>query len=108
MRDELDKDFQQYIDSQVKLEPNWDRNVAAPRPKKPQGPPQQKRKPVPKKRPKPQTKNAENPAFEDVKFVTPPLTPEYLPPKQPEIIPATNQPDDDFWNFFDQGLPPIR
>lgn len=99
-----------YIDSQVKLEPNWDRNaVAPPKPKKPPEKPVRKLKPVPRKKPKlkAEVKDNKEPLFEDVEFVTPPLTPEILAP-QLEIVAATNKRDDDFWNFYDQGLPPIK
>lgn len=105
MRAEADKEFQEYLNSRVKIEPNWDRNAVAPRAKRPVEAPKEKRK---RPKPKAPVKNKREPVFENVEFVTPPVTPEYLPANPPPIVLTTNKKDDDFWKFYDQGLPSIK
>lgn len=91
------------MDEQPKVSVNWDRKAAAvPKPKPAPSPPKEK----PTKKPKQTKVKSKDPAFEDVVFVTPPITPE--PRKETVKVSNNNKRDDEFWEFYDQGLPPAR
>ena len=104
----MDRDYEEFIQTLPKLSANWDRN-ARPQKREPVAEmPKKAKRDKPKKKPAPsQATKTKEPAFEDVVFVTPPLTPE---PQNETIIPVTTERkrDDEFWNFYDQGLPPIK
>lgn len=98
----MDRDYEEFIQTLPKLAANWDRDA------KPQ---KTERNPIPKPLKKPRTKKpppepVKKPAFEDVVFVTPPMTP--APQVGPIMsVKAENKRDDDFWEFYDKGLPPV-
>lgn len=106
-REKMDRDYEEFIDSLPKLAANWDRDVKAPPRQKEAPPMKQAKKPKPRKQVP--NKNAkakeEKPLFEDVVFVTPPMTPEPIP----SFVPVANvkKEPDDFWDFYDKGLPPV-
>lgn len=81
-----------------KAERNWEKGSAArPKPKTATEPP--KPKPKPKKQP-PKSK-PEEPAFEEIVFKTPPITP---PPPQPEKVTLApkQERDQEFWDFYNK------
>ena len=100
--------WEKYQATRPKFQANWDRNA--------------KREPAPPTKPKPKAKPKLRPlkkdpkqgsshniiendiVFEDIEFKTPPLTPLYKPPPPPPAE-AIQGKDDDFWDFYDQGLP---
>lgn len=103
----MDRDYEEFIQTLPKLSANWDRN-ARPQKREPVAEmPKKAKRDKPKKKPAPSQAKTKEPAFEDVVFVTPPQTPE---PQNDTIIPVTTERkrDDEFWNFYDQGLPPIK
>ena len=88
----MKKQFQQYLESQPQLERNWD--PAARRPPAPK----EKSKPKAKPKKKDGNQGESDIKFEDVAFVTPPLTP---PPKPESPVKAEPvQKDDEFWDFY--------
>jgi len=104
----MDRDYEEFLLTLPKLEANWDRDAkAAPRQREP--PPVPKaRKPKPRKvlnKPVVKGKDTKEPLFEDVVFETPPMTPEL----QPAFVPVASaqKEDDGFWDFYNQGLPPV-
>jgi len=108
-REKMDRDYEEFLKTLPKLEVNWDRNaVGVPR-KKDIPVMQPPKKAKPRNKPvarQPKRKQEDGPAFEEVVFVTPPMTPE---PQHEQIMPvANNTKDDEFWKFYDQGLPPIK
>lgn len=105
----MDRDYEEFLQALPKLAANWDRNAVAP-PKTKDILQQNKptRKPKPRKRAAPNqpVKPTKEPLFDDVVFISPPKTPE---PQVDSIIPVSSvsKRDDEFWNFYDQGLPSV-
>ena len=91
----------EYLNSQPKLQPNWDRDAKRP---PPVIQPEQNKPKLKPKRPK-EKKNKDDVVFEDVVFVTPPLTPPPPPLKTPPKPAPEFTRDDAFWKFYDQPLP---
>jgi len=100
-REAMDKEIDALLENRPKAVANWDRNATRAPLKQEQ--PKPAKKPKPKSKPKETKKGGKEPLFEDVQFVTPPMTPEYRPP--PPIAPITNTRDDEFWEFYEKGLP---
>lgn len=106
----MDRDYEEFLQTLPKLEANWDRDARAP-PRVKEPPPIQKpKKPKPRKvpnKPAAKEKEAKEPLFEDVVFETPPMTPE----PEPAFVPVSSnakKEKDGFWDFYDQGLPPVK
>lgn len=102
----MDLDYEKYIETLPKFAVNWNRDAVAP-PKAKPIPVVQNRPRRTKQQRKPATKptKEKDPLFEDVVFVTPPMTPE-VPDNS--IIPVTEtNKKDDFWDVYDKGLPSI-
>ena len=99
----MDRDYEEFILTLPKLSANWDRNARPVKREEVTQIPKRPKKEKQKKKPNPV--KTKEPVFEEVVFVTPPVTPE-----QPanEIVAVKNKRDDEFWNMYDQGLPPIK
>ena len=109
MREKTDREYQVFIDSLPKLAANWDRNARAPRPEKvPEIKTKKQSKPKKPAMKTPKVADSQGAVFEDVQFETPPMTPDLPPREIIAVAPNNNKKDDDFWNFYDQGLPSIR
>ena len=103
IRGRLKKTWDEFEESRPKPKVNWNRNAKRapppPKPKEPKGKPKTMPKP---KDPSPPPKS--DMVIEDIEFKTPPLTPPavLLPPPPVKVAPDE---DDDFWDFYGQGLP---
>ncbi|XP_033744831.1 uncharacterized protein LOC117330545 isoform X1 [Pecten maximus] len=92
------KSFREFLSSMPKAERNWEKGSTS-KPKPKTAPVQPKPKPKPKKQP---TKSKpEEPAFEEIVFKTPPITP---PPPQPEKVALApkKERDQEFWDLYDK------
>lgn len=100
IRGRMMRKLDEYEESRPKFTANWDRDAKRPPP--PPKPVEKKPKPKPKPQPKQPTPKPESDiVFEDIEFVTPPLTP---PPAPREPPPTKVVEDDDFWDFYDQPV----
>lgn len=99
----MDKDYEEFIQTLPKLDANWDKNARPQKPKVAQIPNPVKKV---KKKNRPVPPKTKEPAFEDVVFVTPPMTPQ---PQPDTFVPhkSENRRDDEFWDFYDKGLPSV-
>ena len=96
LNERMKKSWNQYLDNVPKAEANWNRSAKRQRP----APVAQQQKPKAKKAP-PKPKEPEKPVFEDVKFVTPPVTPP--PPSGKVQLDQKASRDNEFWKFYDKG-----
>ncbi|KAK3089590.1 hypothetical protein FSP39_004860 [Pinctada imbricata] len=97
LNERMKKRWNEYLDNVPKAEANWNRSAKRQRPE-----PAVQQKPKSTKRPQQiKPKEQEKPAFEEVKFVTPPVTP---PPQggKVQLAPKASK-DEEFWKFYDQG-----
>ena len=95
------KAWQAYHQDQPKFDANWDRSAKRVVVQPPKDTPKKvKAKSVKQGKVKDGPKGS---GFEDVVFVTPPLTP---PPPPPEKIPQNKdvKKDDEFWNFYNKKM----
>ena len=96
LRDRMKKRWVEYLENQPKAKANWDRNAKAPpKPILKDTAKAKQKKPPPKTK---ETKPSE-PEFEDIKFVTPPVTP---PPEKIKLAPKAGK-DNEFWDFYEKG-----
>jgi hypothetical protein len=92
----MKKLWNEFLDGQPKAQANWDRTAKAP-PKSIIKEPVKTRQRKPTQKPK-ETKQKES-EFEEIKFVTPPVTP---PPEKVTLAPKAGK-DNEFWDYYDQG-----